>query len=194
MLLAGSRLIHTPVMGLQTGSELARTIAPVIDPSTLEIVAYELEGPLLDTHPSLLRIADVREFSDIGMIVDSSDEFVSPDDIIKLGDIYKLHFDVMGMTVIDEKKHKLGKVHGYTIDTTGFLIQQLSVKRPLLKSFNDTELLIHRTQIQEINDHAIVVHSEAEIPEPIMESVRTAYVNPFRKSQHAEQIRRADHE
>lgn len=191
MLLAGSRLIHTPVMGLQTGSELAQTRQPVIDPRTLEVVAYEIDGPLLDQKPSLLRIADVREFSDIGMIVDSSDEFVSPDDIIKLGEIYHLHFDLMNMPVIDEKKHKLGKVNGYTLDTNGFLIQQLSVKRPLLKSLNDTELLIHRTQITEINNDAIVVHSKAKIPEPLMDSVRTAYVNPFRKkSPQAEQIER----
>lgn len=168
-------------MGLQTGSELARTSQPVIDPHTLEVLAYEVEGQLLDQHPSLLRIADVREFSDIGIIVDSSDEFVSPDDIIKLGEIYRLHFDIMGMSVIDEKKHKLGKVNGYTLDTNGFMIQQISVKRPLFKSLNDTELLIHRTQITEINNEAIVVHSEAKIPEPIMDSVRTAYVNPFRK-------------
>lgn len=181
MLLAGSRLINTPVMGLQTGGELARTSQPVIDPHTLEVLAYEVDGPLLDLHPSLLRIADVREFSDIGIIIDSSDEFVTPDDIIKLGQIYNLHFDVMGMTVIDEKKRKLGKVNGYTLDTNGFIIQQISVKRPLFKSLNDTELLIHRTQITEINNDAIVVHSEAKVPEPIIDSVRTAYVNPFRK-------------
>ena len=186
-------MIHTPVMGLQTGSELARTEKPVIDPRTLEIIAYEVSGALLDLHPSLLRIADVREFSDIGLIVDSSGEFVSPDDIIKLGEVYRLHFDIMGMAVIDERKRKLGKVNGYTIDTTGFLIQQISVKRPLLKSLNDTELLIHRTQITEINDHAIVVRSKAEIPEPLMDSVKTAYVNPFRKNQHAEQANQSDH-
>lgn len=187
MLLAGSRLIDAPVLGLQTGSELARTSQAVIDPARLEIIAYELTGPLLDRRPSLLRIADVREFSDIGLIVDSSDEFVLPDDIIKLGEIYALHFNIMGMHVIDEKRRKLGKVNGYTIDTTGFLIQQLSVKRPLLKSLNDTELLIHRTQITEINDNAIVVHSQAKIPEPAMSSVRGAYVNPFRKNARAEQ-------
>jgi sporulation protein YlmC with PRC-barrel domain len=187
MLLAGSRLIDTPVLGLQTGSELARTTQPIIDPAKLEIIAYELSGPLLDMHPSLLRIADVREFSDIGIIVDSSDEFVMPDDIIKLGEIYKLHFDIVGMRVIDEKRRKLGKVSAYTIDTTGFLIQQLSVKRPLLKSLNDTELLIHRSQITEINDDAIVVHSQAKIPQPVVQSVRSAYVNPFRKSANAEQ-------
>lgn len=182
MLLAGSRLIDAPVMGLQTGAELARTDHPVIDPRTLEIVAYELTGPLLNLHPSLLRIADVREFSDIGLIVDSSDEFVSPDDIIKLNEIYKLNFTLLGMPVIDEKRRKVGKVDGYTIETNGFVIQQISVRRPLLKSLNDTQLLIHRSQITEINNNAIIIHSEVKPAEPIMQSVRDAYTNPFRKN------------
>lgn len=182
MILAGSRLIDAPVMGLQTGSELARTAEAVIDPGRLEILAYQLKGSLLDDKVSLLRIDDVREFSDIGLIVDSSDEFVAPDDIIKLGEIYKLQFRLVGMPVIDEKRQKLGKVNAYTLETSTFLIQQLSVKRPLLKSLNDTELLIHRSQITEINDDAIVVHSMAKIPEPKLEAVRTAYVNPFRKN------------
>jgi uncharacterized protein YrrD len=187
MLITGERLLNAPVLGLQTGGELARTRKAVIDPATLEILAYELEGPLLDTEPSLLRVADVREFSDIGLIVDSSDEFVSPDDIIKLGEVYQLHFALVGMPVIDEKKRKLGKVNGYTVDTASFLVHQFSVRRPFLHSLNDTELLIHRTQITEINNDAIIVHSEAEIPEPIMESVRTSYVNPFRKNPSPEQ-------
>ncbi len=182
MLIAGSRLIDTPVMGLQTGAELARTSRAIIDPATLEILAYELTGPLLNFKPSLLRVADVREFSDIGMIVDSSDEFVAPNDIIKLDEIYKLNFTLVGTPVIDEKRHKVGKVDGYTIDTVGFVVQQLSVRRPLLKSLNDTQLLIHRSQITEINDKEIIIHSEVKPAEPIMQTVRDAYTNPFRKS------------
>lgn len=174
-------------MGLQTGSELARTSRPIIDPHTLEIVAYELSGPLLTSQPSLLRIADVREFSDIGIIVDSSDEFVAVDDIVKLEKIYSMHFSPVGMPVIDERRHKLGRVDGYTIDTSGFLIQQLSVRRPLLKRFTDTQLLIHRTQITEINDKEIVVHSRASVPEPALASMKGAYANPFRKNPQAEQ-------
>ena len=182
MILAGSRLLEVPVMGLQTGGELAKTQKAIIDPARLEILAYQLHGPLLGDDATLLRIADVREFSDIGIIVDSSDEFVSPDDIIKLGEIYKLNFHLDGMQVMDEEKTKLGKIVGYTIDTNGFLVQQISVKRPLLKRLNDTELLIHRSQIIEINDNGIVVHSQAEIPEPRLEAVRASYVNPFRKN------------
>lgn len=181
MLIVGSRLIDTPVMGLQTGSELARTKQAVIDPRTLKILAYELEGPHLTSQPALLRIEDVREFSDIGLIVDSSDEFVSPEDIIKLNEIYQLRFDPIGMRVVDKKDHKLGKVDGYTIETTGFVVQQLSVKRPLFKSLNDTHLLVHRTQITQITDTKIIVHSEMK-PQPVTRVDRTNYSNPFRKS------------
>ncbi len=173
-------------MGLQTGAELARTSQAIIDPRTLQIVAYELNGPLLADQPSFLRIADVREFSDIGLIVDSSDEFVTTGDIIKLDEIYKLHFMPTGMPVLDEKRHKLGKVDDYIIDTSSFVIQQLSVRRPLLQSLNDTHLLVHRSQITEINDDAIIVHSQAKIPEPVLAKVSNTYVNPFRKNPQAE--------
>ncbi|HRC27928.1 MAG TPA: hypothetical protein PKV96_00890 [Candidatus Saccharimonas sp.] len=174
-----------PVMGLQTGAELARLSKPIIDPASLAIIAYELEGAILAHHPSLLRIADVRELSDIGMIVDSSDEFVRPEDVISLQSLYKLHFSLIGMPVTDEHRHKLGKVTDFTLDTTGFIVQQLNVKRPMLKSLSDTELLIHRSQIIEINNQSIVVHSEAKVPEPERHEVIGSYVNPFRKSEPA---------
>lgn len=187
MLISGDRLLDAPVLGLQTGGELARTKNAVIDPSNLKVLAYELSGPLLDSNPSLLRIVDVREISDIGLIVDSSDEFIGLDDVIKLSEVFKLHFQLLGMSVIDEKGSKLGKVHGYTLSTSDFLVHQLSVKRPLLKSLSDTELLIHRSQITEINNKAIIISSDVEMPEPLLESVRSSYVNPFRTKPVTEQ-------
>lgn len=183
MLLLGSRLLDTPVMGLQTGSELARSARAIIDPRSLAIVAYELSGPLLDQHPSLLRIQDIRELSDLGMIVDSSDEFISPSDVIKLQQIYEFHFDLIGLAVIDEKKRKLGKVSAYTIEASSFVIEQLNVRRPLLKSLADTELLVHRSQIIEVNDTSIIVKSANNKQiEPVTKLVRQ-YSNPFRAAQ-----------
>jgi uncharacterized protein YrrD len=180
MLILGSQLRDTPVMSLQTGAELARTKMPIIDPRTLSIVAYEVNGPLLDEHPSLLRIVDVRELSEIGMIVDSSDEFVGANDIIKLKEIYDLHFSLVGLSVVDDKKHKLGKVEDYSVEMGGFVIQQLNIRRPLLRSFNDSELLIHRSQIIEISDTTIVVKSASnEAKDPIPQAIK-AYANPFR--------------
>ncbi|MGB4957495.1 MAG: hypothetical protein WBO49_03535 [Candidatus Saccharimonas sp.] len=182
MMLLGSTLLNTAVMSIQTGGELARTTTPIIDSANLKVLAYELEGPLLESNATtLIRLADVRELSDIGLIVDSSDEFVRPEDVIALNEVYSRHFRLIGMNVTDERRQKLGKVVDFTVETGSYFIQQLTVRRPLLKSLNDTELLVHRSQIIEINDRAIVVHSEAKVPEPELHEVIGSYVNPFRK-------------
>lgn len=181
MIVLESTLKNIPVMGVQTGGELAQLSTPVIDPATLSIVAYAVSGRLLSHHPTYLRIADIRELSDIGVIVDSIDEFVIQGDVIKIDEMLRLQFSLTDMRVRDEKGTNLGKVTDFTIDTGSFYIQQLTVRRPLLHSLTDTELLVHRTQIIEINDKAIVVHSQAKAPEPERTEVVGSYVNPFRK-------------
>lgn len=167
-------------MGLQTGTRLAVTKSPIIDPSNLKIVAYEVDSPLLAERPAFIRIADVRELSDIGMIIDSNDEFIGVQDVIAIQKIYNLGFKLLGLNVIDEMRHKLGKVEDYSLDTDSFVIQQINVKPSLVKSFANTELLIHRSQIIEINNHAIIVRAAVKKLEPIEKTTRLTYMNPFR--------------
>jgi uncharacterized protein YrrD len=180
MLLHGSQLIGTPVMGLQTGTELAKTKTPIIDPANLKILAYEVEGPMLVETPSYIRIADVRELSNIGMIIDSNDEFVGAEDVITLKKIIDLNFNLIGLNVIDEAKHKLGKVDGYNIDSESFVIQQIVVKQGVIKSLSETELLVHRSQIIEINDHEIIIKAGAKKLAPIAKPSQLDYINPFK--------------
>lgn len=181
MLILGSNLKNLPVMGLQTGGELAITKQAVIDPRSLQIIAYRVEGPLLGGAETYLRTADSRELSDIGFIIDSIDDFVGPDDVIRLREIINLHFQIDGIKVLDENNRALGKVIDYTLDVGSFTIQQLTVRRPLMKRFSDTELLIHRSQITEITNSSIIIHSETEAPEHTATSTPGSYVNPFRK-------------
>ncbi|MEI7539630.1 MAG: hypothetical protein WCJ36_02580 [Candidatus Saccharibacteria bacterium] len=182
MLILGSRLINTSIMGLQTGTMLAVTKTPIIDPSNLRIVAYEVDGPLLSERPSFIRIADIRELSDIGMIIDSNDEFIGVKDVIAIQKIYDLGFKLLGLNVIDESKHKLGKVSDYTVDSGDFVIQQLNVARSVMRSLTETSLLIHRSQIIEINDTTIIVRNTAKKLEPLKDTPKMAYLNPFRSS------------
>jgi uncharacterized protein YrrD len=181
MLLLGSRLTGTPIMGLQTGTQLAVAKKPIIDPSNLRIIAYEVEGPLLVERPSFIRIADVRELSDVGMIIDSNDEFVGLKDVIAIEKIYKLGFKLQGLSVIDESKHKLGKVSDYSLDVGSFIIEQLNVSHGVIKSLTETDRLIHRSQIIEINNETIIVKSTAEKLEPVTDTKKLSYMNPFRQ-------------
>ena len=182
MLMLGSRLHDTPVMSLQTGTRLAKITTPVINPANLKILAYEVDGPLLNEHPSFLRTEDIREMGALGMIIDSADEIIGLDDVIKVKELRELDFQLIGLPVIDEHKHKLGKVDDYTLETHGYVIQQLNVKRGLLRGLNDTGLLIHRSQIVEVNDNFIIVKSTGrkKMVTPIMDTPKREYVNPFR--------------
>lgn len=168
-------------MSLQTGKELARTKTAIINPHNLSVIAYSLSGSHLDHEPSYLRTADIREMGSLGMIVDSNDEFIIPDDIVTQKDIYELEYSLEGKQVVDTKGKKMGKVADYVIDIDSFVIQQLIVRRPLLKSFGDDELLVHRGQVVEVNDTTIIIKT-GEIKNKVKVSTSRHYVNPFRQT------------
>lgn len=191
MLIPYERLAKTPVMSLQTGAELATTRDIVVDPRDLTVVAYELEGSMLDEHPSYLRPIDVRELSSLGFIVDSSEEFVGIDDVIKIREVSEFDFKLIGLDVYDDNNHKLGKVQSYNLDAESFSVQQLVLKRPMLRSLNESELIIHRNQVKEVTNSRIIVTS-ANDNESVSSKIR-AYANPFRAtSARAESIKRHD--
>lgn len=181
MLINEAQLNGTPVMSLQTGKELARASIAIINPHNLSIIAYEVVGPLLVNNPSYLRVADIREIGNLGFIVDSNDEFLEEEDIVNDKDIYLMKYSLLGKTVIDEHRNKMGKVNDYSVDIDSFVIEQIIVKRPLLKSLKDDELIVHRGQVVEVTDDAIVIRS-GKVKDTT--SVRTSrhYVNPFRSS------------
>lgn len=181
MLILGSRLLKTAIMSLQTGGQLAVTSRPVIDPADLRIHAYEIEGPLLTEQPSFIRTADIREYGRLGMIIDSTDEIIGVSDVIKIENLYKLGFPLIGLTVIDDQKRRLGKVDDYTLETNSYVIQQLHVRRGFLKGISDTGLIIGRSQILEINDTNIVVRSPSvPVAAPVMNAIRGEFINPLR--------------
>jgi len=169
-------------MGLQTGTQLAITKLPIIDPSNLKIIAYEVDGPLLTEKPSFIRVADVRELSGVGMIIDSNDEFINNKDVISIQKVYELNFKLIGLNVVNQTGQKLGKVSDYNLETDSFVIQQLNVKPGIFKSLSDTELLIQRSQIVEINNWNIIVKTAAKKLEPVSKPAKLTYLNPFRSS------------
>lgn len=169
-------------MSLQTGTKLAQTVRPIIDPRNLTIEAFEVDGPLLAEKPSYLLVDDIREYGRMGFIIDSADEFVTPQDIIRLEELLDDAFSLDNITVEDQTGQKLGKVSDYTVEASSFVIQQLQVRRGLLKALNDTGLLINRSQIVEITNKKIIVKSTLKKIRQQVEVAPLEYVNPFRST------------
>lgn len=180
MQIFGSQIISTPVISLQTGEPLAVLSAPVINPDNLKIIAYYLEGPRLDQYPSFIRIEDIRDISNPGAIIDSSDDIVGLDDIISLKKIIQIKFNLLGIKVVEETGRKIGKVNDYTIDVENFYIVQLYIQNNRLRSLSDSTIIIHRDQIIEVSDTQITVRS-ATVKDS--ENKVPVFVNPFGKAQ-----------
>jgi len=175
-------------MSLQTGTQVGLATGHIIDPRRLTIVAFYCEGPLIDFAPAILHVSDIREFSSIGLIVDSGENIMPPDDLVRLKEIMDYKFEIEGRQVVEEGGHKLGKVNSYTVDSESFYIMKLHVKPTFLQSFGQTELLIDRTQIREINDKQIVVRRAAIQDEQRARFSPLPHVdNPFRKPQRVPQ-------
>ncbi len=187
MLLWKERLENCPIMSLQTGSQLGVAMRPIIDPRNLTLVAFYVDGPLIEVKPSVLHAADIREFGSLGMIVNDSDDIMPlSDDLVRLNETIHYGFEFIGMSVIDTHKHKLGKVSDYVVDSTDFTIMKFNVKASFLRGARvGGDLLIGRQQIREITDHEIVVAAPTVAESQKQVPVRSLanFENPFRKPQ-----------
>lgn len=166
-------------MSLQTGGSLGTAFNPVIDPRKFQVVAYYVTGPRIQ-EVSVLHTSDIRELGPLGFIVNGTESIMPLDqDLVRLKEVIDLNFTLLGKTVVDENKKKLGKVAEYTLESEGFVIQKIHVSQSMMKNLKSSNLVIHRSQIVELNDHQIVVRS-ASVPESVGLS---QVLNPFRKQQ-----------
>lgn len=195
MLFNGSRLLGCPVLSLHVGGRIAAVSELIIDPDNLKIIACRVDGPLVGKEVGeILPMDSVREFSRLGIIVDSADEFVEVDEIIRVKNVLELNFSLVGLKVETKKGEKLGKVSDFTVEPSTWQVQQLIVQRPLIKAFLDPELTIARSRIVEVGDYKIIIKEETEKSKskaPKTDFV-PSFVNPFREPDFATESRTKD--
>lgn len=184
MLVYASKLIGTPILSMQAGGAITRIAEPIVDPDNLKIIAFRLQGGVISrSNTNILDVSSIREYSKYGMVIDSVEELVAPEDVIKIAKILELNFSLIDLKVETKKGSKLGKVSDFTVNSNDFIVQQIVVKRPLMKSFNDPELTIHRREIVEITDYKVIVKDEEKKLKEKAENEDFVpnFVNPFRE-------------
>jgi len=197
MLLIGSKVASMPVLSLHVGGPVAEIREAVIDPEDLRVIAYTLDGPVIKNDPEvgdILDTQDIREVSNSGLIVDSTDRFTTREDVIRFDKVMELGFHLVGLKVVTQDGKKLGKIVDYTLDSGTFMIYQLIVQRPFMSSLIDPELTINRSQIIEVDDYKVTIkHEKAEVKMPKEEKKDEPeefvpnFTNPFRKPAYTEE-------
>lgn len=169
---------------MQAAGPIATVAAAIIDPNNLKILGLKLSGPLVaHSNENLIDVKSIREYSRYGCIIDSADELIAEDDVIKIKNVLELNFDLIGLKVETKQGTKLGRVSDYTLTSEDFMVQQIIVRRPALKALVDSELTISRKEIVEVTDYKIIVKDEEKvIKEKAENDFIPNFINPFRKN------------
>jgi uncharacterized protein YrrD len=157
MLIKLDQLLDMSVVSLETGQELARTTNAIIDPRSLAVVAFYVEGKRLDYDPAVLFVSDIRDFGRMGLIIDGSEKILSPDDLVRLEIIINFDFKLINKIVKSKDGITLGKVSSIIIDTPSYIVKQLEVTPTFFNSITRSALLVHRNQIIKVTNKCIVV-------------------------------------
>ncbi len=157
MLQLSTSLINKSVMSLRTGTEIAHVVGPIINPNNLKIEGFFCQDRFSKDFLVLL-YQDIRDVVPQGYVVNDHDVLVNPDELIRLKDTIKLHFELIGKQVVTIGKQKIGKVTDYAAETETMYIQKVYVSQSIIKSFTGGSLSIDRTQITEITPSQVIIN------------------------------------
>ena len=142
-------------MSLQTGGPVARTVLPVIDPNNLKIEGFYCLTN--DRQQQILLSQDIRDILSQGIVVNDHTVLTDESDLVRLQDILRIKYAVLGKKVVTQNGRKLGKVEDYACDTQSMYIQKLYVVPTFIKGLAGGQLGVDRSQIVEITNDKIIV-------------------------------------
>jgi len=158
-------------MSLRTGGAVASTLAPIINPNNLKIEGFYCQDKF-SKDTLILVTSEIRDIIDQGIVVNDHDALSQADELVRLKDLIKLSFDVLGKPVVTVTKERLGKVNDYAADDQTLYIQKLYVGQSILKSLSGGQLSVDRTNIVEITNRKIIIQeilrpTKAGMPAPV---------------------------
>lgn len=169
MLQLSADLLNKSVMSLRTGTPVATVTKPIFNPNNLKIEGFYCED-IFDKKQLILLYQDIREVMPQGYVINDHDVLAEEDELVRLKDILKLHFELVGKQVETIAKEKIGKVTDYAVETETMFVQKLYVSQSILKSLTGGSLSIDRTQINEITPRRIIINDlvdKATVPAPV---------------------------
>jgi len=161
MLVFSSVLHNKPVGSIQAGHRVGTIQRIIIDPHQLKVVAFGIDSAV-DKNERILFTEDIISFSLNGLIIQTNDELMEPDGLVRFNEIEDLQFSITGKPVLESNGSKVGVATSFVYDSEGFFIQKIHCKSTGMKAVKNGERIIGRSQIESVTDTAIVIKAGTE--------------------------------
>ena len=151
------QLINLPIISLQTGQVVGTTGLSIVNPDQLLLMGFFVNSGRGKRQSPVLVTGDLRQITTHEVIIDSEDDFSDIDEIVRLKPIIERHFNLNGLSVVNESGTKLGRVEEYNVDLDTYLVQKFYVKPALFKNFFTDSFIVDRSQVIDVTNKQLVV-------------------------------------
>jgi uncharacterized protein YrrD len=156
MLVLNSILENESIISIRNGRLVGKTSGYTINPANLKIEALRCRAT--DSNQELFLLnQDIRDMTGGKILINDYDALSEASDLIRLKDLIDLNFMIIGKAVVTKSKQRLGKVHEFAVEDTGFFIQKLYITQPLYRNIYGNQLVVDRNQIIEVTNSKIVI-------------------------------------
>jgi hypothetical protein len=111
-----SQLNNLPIISLQTAEAVGFTRSPILEPATLEIVAFNCGALNRSRHPLILMTADIRQLAPDCIVIDTEEELTEPGDVVRLQPLIKKSYSPIGKSVVTQARQRRGLQHQFGIE------------------------------------------------------------------------------
>jgi uncharacterized protein YrrD len=160
MLIEAKKLISLPVASMEDGEKIGEITKIIVDKNSASILGFLVKSGGLLSPKLALSIVDITEWDPNGIVTNSMDNLVPPDEIVRLNDVLKSNFDIFGTKAKTESGKNLGTVDNFLIDTeTG------TIAKYYLKDIINGERIFSADKVIKI-DKAIIFSDDVAVVPP----------------------------
>lgn len=160
MLVISEAILGRKVMSVHAGGAIANLDSAIIDPSNLKIMAFSVYARGLQ-YFSVVHSTDIREWSSLGVVINSEDDVMEVDDNIpKLKKLVEAKFKLDGIGVRTTSGKRMGRVRNYVFETDGFFVVKLYIEKTGLLSLLSQPLTIERESVVNVTNKFIVIDDD----------------------------------
>jgi len=163
MLINAKKLINLPIIEAVTMKKVAVVDNLIVSPENGAVLAFLLRKNFLSNKNRIVVLHDVREMYIDGLVTNSKDNIINPDEVIKVKSVLDQNIFLLGSRVITQNSKILGYLEDFIFDTGFSAIVTLIVK----KRFSTEKRIISAERILNIQPGRIVIRdisNKVEVP------------------------------
>ena len=151
MLIELSKLNGVPVGSLSEGTRVGTIWRTVVNPDGLRVIGFVVKVGTVFPKMKVVSFMDVVDIDQNGVVINSKDNLLEKDEVVRVGELVKKKFSLLGLAVKDKKKKFFGRVRDAVVETTSGDILRL-YSRYLVSDF-----VFERSQVEKVTLREVVI-------------------------------------